>query len=515
MNKSSSINPEAQAHDVVLAQAVAIMHRVVPMLLEKYFAENPLPRPASPVSVQNLALNPGNRLVVSLSDGQSLDAGMIETLRGAQGPVGPKGPRGQRGARGARGESPRTMEIRNGNLVVVFEDGTEIDCGEAPRGEKGPQGEAGISVQSITRQYNNLIISLSDGEAFDIGTLPQGEQGPQGLTGIPGPPGARGERGPFGPTGDCGPIGPTGEQGEPGEPGEPGERGPPGRDGTGIVDVAGQGDQLVLRLSDGAEMDFELPAGPTGPAGPEGRGVADQRIQDGSLIVRYTDGATVDLGRVVGRDGKSAELAQARLSEDARNLITEMTNQEFFKIQREATADIDGNGNLHIRLAGQHFNLGKVQGQDGQDGASLADARLDPEGNLVLYRTSGNDDLLYAIHVGNIRGPMGAPGQDGSRGDPGVAGVGVAAMVLSGNKLLVTLSNGAQIETAPLEMRPGPGFVWLGQWQKDKTYYGQVDHPDGPFADVVSYRNSVWICEHATDEPPPGKGWQRMFGGRR
>ena len=87
----------------------------------------------------------------------------------------------------------------NGNLILVREDGTEVEAGHA-KGDKGDKGDTGAQG-------------------------PQGEKGDKGDTGATGAQGPQGEKGDTGAQGEKGDKGDTGAQGEKGEKGDKGDPG--------------------------------------------------------------------------------------------------------------------------------------------------------------------------------------------------------------------------------------------------------------------------------------------------
>lgn len=86
---------------------------------------------------------------------------------GAQGPDGERGPEGQRGPAGEQGRGIEFVEVKNGDLIVYYDDGTEQNVGKIV----GPEGKAG---------ENRTVVVGSQG--------PQGERGPPGESGGGGDP---------------------------------------------------------------------------------------------------------------------------------------------------------------------------------------------------------------------------------------------------------------------------------------------------------------------------------------
>lgn len=111
-------------------------------------------------SVTDAQVNGDGDLIITLSDGTTINAGHVVGAEGAQGPEGPQGPPGAEGERGPAGPKGDTGE-------------------QGPQGPKGDTGAQGL----------------------------QGPKGDQGEQGIQGPQGPKGD------TGDTGPQGPAGADG--------------------------------------------------------------------------------------------------------------------------------------------------------------------------------------------------------------------------------------------------------------------------------------------------------------
>jgi len=84
---------------------------------------------------------------------QGIEGRSITGDVGRQGPAGPQGPKGDRGdsikgapgEEGAEGLGIARINIINGNLIITYTDGSQIDLGPiiGPRGQAGLQGRSG------------------------------------------------------------------------------------------------------------------------------------------------------------------------------------------------------------------------------------------------------------------------------------------------------------------------------------------------------------------------------------
>ena len=145
-------------------------------------------------------------LILTLTNGDTINAGNVVGPAGAQGLQGPAGADGQDGAPGIQGPAgPKGDKGDTGDTGPQGPQGLQGDTG--PTGPQGPQGLAGADGAVGPK-----------GDTGDTGPQgPQGIQGPAGPAGadstVPGPQGPQGEKGDKGDTGDAGPAGPQGPAG--------------------------------------------------------------------------------------------------------------------------------------------------------------------------------------------------------------------------------------------------------------------------------------------------------------
>jgi hypothetical protein len=152
-------------------------------------------------SISNAAVNVNGRLIITLSDGSTIDAGYVVGPAGANGAAGATGPAGETGADGI-GFVSAVVDI-NGNLILTKTDGSNVNVGQV-KGTKGDAGETGatgangatgatgVSVTGATvNGSGELVLTLSNGSTINAGSSvgPAGPQGIQGEQGIQGPAG--------------------------------------------------------------------------------------------------------------------------------------------------------------------------------------------------------------------------------------------------------------------------------------------------------------------------------------
>lgn len=276
----------------------------------------------------------GDLYVWSVTENKWLNVGQI------QGPVGPQGPQGEPGIQGPKGEQ--------GEQGVQGKPGVT-----GPKGESGATFIPQISAEGVISWTNDK--SLENPESVNIKGPKgdQGEQGPQGIPGEQGEPGPQGEQGEQGPQGEQGIQGPKGEKGDPGEPGEPGEPGPKGDPGE-------QGPQGLQGPK--GEQGIQGEKGDIGPY------FTPSVSQDG-IISWENNGGLSNPGSVSIKGPKGEEGAPGKDGATGPYQFEINENGELLlsSIGEVPTYYIDESGNL-ILEADSQVNLGKVVGEDGQNG---------------------------------------------------------------------------------------------------------------------------------------------------
>jgi hypothetical protein len=158
------------------------------------------------IGIAGAVVNGSGRLIITLTDGSTVDAG---SSVGPQGPQGATGTTGATGATGPAGNGIFSAVVDgDGNLQITLDDATPINAGSVvgPQGPQGSQGPAGRSIANsgvVVDGSGYLQITLTDGSTINAGYV----VGPQGSTGATGAKGDKGD------TGDTGATGATGPQG--------------------------------------------------------------------------------------------------------------------------------------------------------------------------------------------------------------------------------------------------------------------------------------------------------------
>jgi hypothetical protein len=160
------------------------------------------------VSIVKAEINGNGELVITLSNGKTLNAGVAKGADGRDGNDGLDGRDGFDGLDGRHGVGVSTVRIDNGRLIVTLSDGREINTGVV-KGEKGDagiqgiRGEQGVGIQSVEQTRtatedegaNVIIVTLTNGQSGGTFYVRNGSKGDQGIQGEKGDKGDQGEQG--------------------------------------------------------------------------------------------------------------------------------------------------------------------------------------------------------------------------------------------------------------------------------------------------------------------------------
>lgn len=337
------------------------------------------------IGVTNTEINEAGELVITYSDGNSKNLGVIVGTDGAD---GTNGVDGQDGEDGQDGIGISKSEINDsGELVITYSNGSEQNLGNIV-GADGADGQDGITPQlRINQDSNEWEVSTNNGVSWTS-------------TGVQA----------------------TGAKGQDGADGE---------DGTGITAAAiNESGELVLTFSDSSSINLGRIVGKDGTNGTDGKdgangqdgadgvGIANVTISpEGALSVELTNGTTLELGNIKGTDGIGI-----------------------------SKSEINSAGELVLTYSnGQVSNLGKVVGTDGSNGADgrgIQNVTLSASGDLSVVLT--DNTVLTLGNVKGEKGDKGDKGDKGEKGDPGEDGRGIANMEIINGELIVTYTDDPQ-----------------------------------------------------------------------
>ena len=149
------------------------------------------------VDTYTITLSDGNTVTFTVTNGTDGKDG-VNGQDGKDGVGGVKGEDGTDGQDGQDGISITGAEINaNGELILSFSQGNSINLGKIV-GEKGQDGKEGVGIDEIDLTANgDLTIMLSNGTSIELGNIrgEKGDKGDQGEQGVQGEKGDKGDQG--------------------------------------------------------------------------------------------------------------------------------------------------------------------------------------------------------------------------------------------------------------------------------------------------------------------------------
>jgi len=388
-------------------------------------------------------INNLGELVITYSDDTTDNLGKVV------GSNGKDGVNGEDGADGKDGISIVDTEVdTEGNLIIYYSDNTSKSLGKvvgkdgadgAPGkdgvdGAPGKDGEDGVGITAAQIENGNLILHFSNGTNIDLGNV-VGAPGKDGVDGAPGKDGV------------------DGAPGKDGVDGAPGKDGADGTNGVGIENVilSDAGD-LSVKLTSGTTLNLG------NIKGKDGIGISKTEINDeGHLIITYTNSTSVDLGKVVGRDGADgANGTDGTNGADGVGIANvTVTAEGRLTVTLTDTTVLDlGNIRGPQGEKGETGPQGPA-GEDGQDGKDGADGKTPyiKDGYWWIGDTNTN---VKAEGSDGENGKDGQDGKDGQNGTNGADGVGVVNAYVDENlHLWIVLSNGIKIDAGYVGVSTG------------------------------------------------------------
>lgn len=282
------------------------------------------------VGINNIEISNDGNLLITLTNGTSLNLGNIKGAKGDQGIQGEKGDKGDQGLNGTDGKDGTNGTNGVGitdvtlnsddELVLTFSNGNVINLGniKGSKGDKGDKGDAGLNgndgkdgvgIQNVDVTADGaLTVTLTNGTVLNLGNI----KGADGLGITKAEINTSGELVLTCSNGDVKNLGKV--------TGENGKDGANGTDGIGIKSLTLSPDgELVVTMSDNSisnlgnikgekgdrgEQGQQGQQGLQGTKGADGRGIAKTELVNGELVITYTDGTSDNLGSVSGTGEK-------------------------------------------------------------------------------------------------------------------------------------------------------------------------------------------------------------------
>ena len=375
---------------------------------------------SDPVSLTAANFNNRGQLILTLSDGTTLNLGNAVGENGKNGSDGRNGTDGKNGADGKDGKDGKDglngvsvsgVDLTDaGELVLRFSDDRMVNVGRVTgaqgiQGEKGEKGDTGAQGAQGEK-----------GEKGDTGA--QGAQGEKGEKGDTGAQGVQGEKGEKGDTGAQGIQGEKGEKGDTGAQGVQGEKGEKGD--TGAQGVQGEKGEKGDTGAQGAQGE----KGEKGDTGAAGNGIQTIRLVDGTMTVELTDGSKFTFENVRGENGADGVSPQVRI-----NAATNQWEISADEGENWVSTGVQATGARgEAGASGEKGEKGD-KGDPGQNGVSPR-VMIDPASrewkistdNGLTWTGTGISATGEKGEKGDT-GAQGAQGEKGEKGDTGARGV--------------------------------------------------------------------------------------------
>lgn len=417
--------------------------------------------------ITNAGFNKNGDFILTLLDGTDVNVSNVSNSKGKDGKNGTNGKNGKNGANGKDGRSITLASVNSeGQLVITYSDGSSVNLDKLVGingidGKDGTDGKDGVGINTVNITGDGkLNITLTNGTTLNLGTI-KGEKGDKGDTGV------QGEKGDKGDTGEQCIQGVAGKDGKDGINGINGTDGVDGKDGVGIANILiNTSGELELTFSDGQQINLGNVKGSKGDKGEKGdtgeqgiQGIAGKDGKDGINGTNGVDGKDGTNGKD-GTDGQDGVgIANVTVSNEGALSVT-LTNGTVLDLGNIKGANGIGISKSEVNASGELVltytdgtvkNLGNVvgaNGADGQDGVGIKTVTLSSTGELMVTLSDNS-----VINLGNVKGEKGdkgdkgdkgARGEKGEKGDKGDTGRGIAKTELVNGELIITYTDGTK-----------------------------------------------------------------------
>ena len=417
--------------------------------------------------ITNAGFNKNGDFILTLLDGTDVNVSNVSNSKGKDGKNGTNGKNGKNGANGKDGRSITLASVNSeGQLVITYSDGSSVNLDKLVGingidGKDGTDGKDGVGINTVNITGDGkLNITLTNGTTLNLGTI-KGEKGDKGDTGV------QGEKGDKGDTGEQGIQGVAGKDGKDGINGINGTDGVDGKDGVGIANILiNTSGELELTFSDGQQINLGNVKGSKGDKGEKGdtgeqgiQGIAGKDGKDGINGTNGVDGKDGTNGKD-GTDGQDGVgIANVTVSNEGALSVT-LTNGTVLDLGNIKGANGIGISKSEVNASGELVltytdgtvkNIGNVvgaNGADGQDGVGIKTVTLSSTGELMVTLSDNS-----VINLGNVKGEKGdkgdkgdkgARGEKGEKGDKGDTGRGIAKTELVNGELIITYTDGTK-----------------------------------------------------------------------
>lgn len=351
--------------------------------------------------ITNAGFNKNGDFILTLLDGTDVNVSNVSNSKGKDGKNGTNGKNGKNGANGKDGRSITLASVNSeGQLVITYSDGSSVNLNKLVGingidGKDGTDGKDGVGINTVNITGDGkLNITLTNGTTLNLGTI-KGEKGDKGDTGV------QGEKGDKGDTGEQGIQGVAGKDGKDGINGINGTDGVDGKDGVGIANILiNTSGELELTFSDGQQINLGNVKGSKGDKGDTGRGIAKTELVNGELIITYTDGTKENLGSVSNAESEYSSGLQYTLNED-NNSYTLSSAGELFNSTKVVIPETY-KGKPVTKIGERAFYSTQLYGSDSSKGAPINELILPSTIKSIALEAFYNCKIEKVVFEGTI-----------------------------------------------------------------------------------------------------------------
>lgn len=370
--------------------------------------------------ITNAGFNKNGDFILTLLDGTDVNVSNVSNSKGKDGKNGTNGKNGKNGANGKDGRSITLASVNSeGQLVITYSDGSSVNLDKLVGingidGKDGTDGKDGVGINTVNITGDGkLNITLTNGTTLNLGTI-KGEKGDKGDTGV------QGEKGDKGDTGEQGIQGVAGKDGKDGINGINGTDGVDGKDGVGIANILiNTSGELELTFSDGQQINLGNVKGSKGDKGEKGD-TGEQGIQgiagkdgkdgingtngvdgkDGTNGKDGTDGTKENLGSVSNAESEYSSGLQYTLNED-NNSYTLSSAGELFNSTKVVIPETY-KGKPVTKIGERAFYSTQLYGSDSSKGAPINELILPSTIKSIALEAFYNCKIEKVVFEGTI-----------------------------------------------------------------------------------------------------------------
>ncbi len=349
--------------------------------------------------ITNAGFNKNGDFILTLLDGTDVNVSNVSNSKGKDGKNGTNGKNGKNGANGKDGRSITLASVNSeGQLVITYSDGSSVNLDKLVGingidGKDGTDGKDGVGINTVNITGDGkLNITLTNGTTLNLGTI-KGEKGDKGDTGV------QGEKGDKGDTGEQGIQGVAGKDGKDGINGINGTDGVDGKDGVGIANILiNTSGELELTFSDGQQINLGNVKGSKGDKGEKGdtgeqgiQGIAGKDGKDGINGTNGVDGKDGTNGKD-GTDGQDGVGIKTVTLSSTGELMVTLSDNSVINLGNVKGEKGDKGDKGDKGARGEKGE----KGDKGDTGRGIAKTEL-VNGELIITYTDGTKENLGSV----------------------------------------------------------------------------------------------------------------------